>query len=111
MKNRIDSGRPTINFKDRQVVSADAIALLSGVNFGSVEKMLAAIYALHRFTGTDVEELVRLSDAPLHRVVLDDYRDTVRAKNTLALVFAVVDSSVAVEVEDIIKVRSRFGRG
>lgn len=64
--NRLPAGRP---IPGTEVVSADAIAMLSRVNLGSVIKVIAALEALERHMlpkGINLSQLVRLADAPLH---------------------------------------------
>jgi hypothetical protein len=84
--NEASNGIARIVHDDKDVVAADAITLLSGVNFSSVKKVIAAIQALSEFTGTDVQELVRLSDVPSAGVRGDDDPDNrYRATATRAL--------------------------
>jgi hypothetical protein len=102
-------GNATIKSNRGPVVPADAISLLSGVNFGSVVKMLAALHALQEFTGTDIETLVRLSDVPLERVQPERSEDADRARATRGLIEDLVDSEQFDELDEILHLRGRFG--
>lgn len=114
-ESRIRAGIPTVVFDKKPVVAADVISLLSGVNFGSVEKVIAALHILTKcadmpqFAGTDAQALIRLSDVPTHRVIVDDPEDTRRATNTLAACEAIVDSGAFTYLDDVLKLRGRFG--
>ena len=46
LKPRDRQGKPTLDFDGKHIVLADAVALLSGVNFGSVEKVLTTLHIL-----------------------------------------------------------------
>lgn len=65
---RIPQGRP---MQGTDATAADAIALLSGVNYGSVVKVLAAIEAIKTGTGLTVEQVVQFTDIPTEAVVFD----------------------------------------
>lgn len=115
-ESRVRCGVPTIVFNKNPVVAADAISLLSGVNFGSVEKVIAALHILTRastelpqFAGTDAQTLVMLSNVPTHRVIVGDLADTRRAVNTLQACEAIVDSGKFTDLDDVLKLRGRFG--
>ena len=107
--NRITSGRPAFNYQGRPVVAGDILALLSGVNFGSVEKLIAATSAISQYAGTDLQSLVLLSDLPTERVVLTAERDRVRAEVSLKFCEDLVDSGKFEHLEGILKLRARFG--
>lgn len=47
-----------------QVLPIDAIAAVSGVNYRSVQSVLAGIQAVHRVTDVPLEDLVSLQDLP-----------------------------------------------
>lgn len=49
-------------------VSTDVVAMLSGVNFGSVVKVFAAIEAVRIHLGAAPEDIVRFGDIPLESV-------------------------------------------
>lgn len=115
-ESRLRSGIPTIVFNKKPVVAADAISLLSGVNFGSVEKVIAALHILTeastqlpQFAGTDSQTLIRLSDVPTHRVIVGAVEDSRRATNTLEACEAIVDSNKFIYLDDVLKLRGRFG--
>lgn len=105
---RTRAGKPTIDHKGAHVVSADAIALLAGVNFGSVEKVMAALDAINRYSGTDMELLTDLEAVPLERVDLYSKGDAERAGNTKAFCKALVRTRRFFYLEDILKLEARF---
>ena len=71
-EKRVNDGRP---IPGETVVAADAITLLSGITFGSVVKVLAAIEAVRMTTGADIADIVNLANVPIERVVFDGTKD------------------------------------
>ena|GEM_PF-3835721 len=106
--NRTRAGKPTIDHHGAHVVSADAIALLAGVNFGSVEKVMAALDAINRYSGTEMELLTDLEAVPLERVDLYSKSDAERAGNTKEFCKALVRTRQFSYLEDILKLEARF---
>ena len=105
---RTRDGRPIKMRDGTEVVPADVLALLSGVNFGSVEKVLAALKVLHENSGTDLSLLTDLSGVPLHRVVLHDSRFRTRAENTLRVCEELSDRCIDKDVSEILNLAQRF---
>lgn len=105
---RIKHGRP---LNEGGARSADAIALLSGVNFKSVVRVLAAITAIHD-SGIPLDDLVRFSDIPTAPVEFDGATDDAefdnRAWATEALIIALVDSHSADYLDYVLRINRRF---
>lgn len=109
MSNRLPHGRAKIISPDgRDVVAADAIALLSGVNFGSVEKVIAAILAIKEFSGTELYQLVNLTDVPLQRVSIGNPHHANRASATRAFCGAIAASGDYADLEELLHLQGRF---
>lgn len=109
MATRLPHGRAKIISPDgRDVVSADAIALLSGVNFGSVEKVIAAVLAIQEFSGTELNQLVNLTDVPLQRVSIGNPHHANRASATRAFCEALVASGRYADLEELLHLQGRF---
>lgn len=104
---RVPMGRPSFQHSNRGVVAADAITLLSGVNFGSVEKVLAAIQLIHEYSGTDLQALLKLSDVPLERVNPTEPQYEARARATRAFC---EDAAVSREADAYAQVLHLDGR-
>lgn len=103
-------GVPTIVHPEREthIVAADAIALLSGVNYASVEKVIAAMAVLVDYSGTDPSLLMNLSDVPTKRVVLSDPSHASRAANTRELCEDIAASGRYHGLEDLLHLTGRF---
>ncbi|CAG9165209.1 hypothetical protein LMG23992_00353 [Cupriavidus laharis] len=71
-RKRIPQGRP---MPGSDATAADVIALLSGVNYGSVVKVLAAVEAIRTGTGTPLEDIVTFMNIPTEAVVFDGTND------------------------------------
>lgn len=109
MATRLPHGRARIITPDgRDVVAADAIALLSGVNFGSVEKVIAAIMAIEEFSGTQLYLLVNLPDVPLQRVSIGNPHHANRASATRAFCEAIAASGKYDDLEKLLHLQGRF---
>lgn len=77
---REDNGQPVrIPDSQKTFVPVDAICLLSGVNFGSVEKVFAAIAMLQHVTNTDIRDLASFYRTPKDRVSLSNPQHAARA--------------------------------
>lgn len=80
---RKDGGRAVmLGARAEPVVPADAIALVAGVNFATVEKVIAAIYIIGEFSGTGTDELVNLENVPRKKVNHDSGVDADRIRVT-----------------------------
>lgn len=109
MATRLPHGRAKIISPDgRDVVSADAIALLSGVNFGSVEKVIAAVLAIQEFSGTELNQLVNLTDVPLQCVSIGNPHHANRASATRAFCEALAASGRYADLEELLHLQGRF---
>lgn len=86
---RTSSGKPSLELGEKPVILADAIALLSGVNFGSVEKVIAALELLSAHANAGAPLTAKLDDVPVARVVLGSRGDATRADNTRALCYRI----------------------
>ncbi len=106
--NREPSGVARIQHKGRNVVAADAITLLSGVNFNSVVKVLAAVEALRAICGTTPVSLVSFSDVPLDRCLLNSPQDEGRAAATRDLCEHVAARVESRDLIDVMHLRGRF---
>lgn len=111
---RIEHGRP-LDFKPAPAArAADALALLSGVNFSSVVKVLAAIEALKK-TGLTAEEIVKFQSIPLIPVDFDgvhlDGEHEARAEATDNLVSSIVKSGQANYLDYVLRLERRFSGG
>lgn len=106
--NRVPMGRPAITHNSSAVVAADAVSLLSGVNFGSVEKVLAALQLIHEFSGTDLQALVKLADIPLERVNPAEPQYRARARATRALCEDIAVSRVSDKYAQVLHLDGRF---
>lgn len=110
---RQNSGRASIPFQlsgkpPTPVVLADALALLSGVNFGSIEKVIAALEAIAEATGMDMTALLKLEDVPLQRTVLGSRGDATRADATGAFCRTVSAVTERIDIEETLRLRARF---
>lgn len=89
---RTEDGRPDIHYTNCDVIAADVVALLSGVNFSTVERVLAALYVVQDYTGTDPAKLIDLEAVPLKRVHPEDHEDMYRAVSTHTLFEDIITS-------------------
>jgi hypothetical protein len=105
---RTRTGIPVIKHKGHEVVAADALALISGANFGSVVKVLAGLHALQAFTGGDLRQLVELSNVPTERVQMDALGDSERRAATRILCEDIAASGRFAYLEDILHLRGRL---
>lgn len=78
---RVPHGRP---IPGTDIVNSDVIALLSGVNYSSVEKVLAAIRIIQQETGASFEDIVEFTSAATQSVRPDDPEYGERAKAALS---------------------------
>jgi hypothetical protein len=108
MNERKAAGRAVISHKEQPVVPADIISLLSGVNFGSVEKVLAALHAIREYAGTTPSSLIDVYNVPLQRVDVTDSGDAKRAAATEQLLEDLIAAGPAEEVERTLGLRLRF---
>lgn len=104
-QKRIPCGRP---MPETDVVAVDALALLSGVNYGSVVKVLAAIEAIKIHTGQTADAIVQFTDAPTQPVHFDG-SDSERIEATDRFVHDLVNSDAVAFLEYVLRHRSRFG--
>jgi hypothetical protein len=80
-QKRIPHGRP---MPDCDANATDVLALLSGVNFGSVVKVLAAIEAIKTHLKIPVEDIVRFANIPTESVAFDGkHADRIEATDRL----------------------------
>lgn len=107
MTGRTDNGAAIIPSQNGKVVPFDAIVLLSGCNTGSVEKTLAAIEALHRYSGTPIDQLVSLLHVPMVRATPDDRSCGDRWDSTRWFCEDVAQA-VEPELEDILNSKRRL---
>jgi len=91
----------------QEFVAADVLALLSGVNFNSIVKVVAAIHALHQYSGTPIPPLLNLSAVPLNRVEVDDPAYAGRMENTLRVCRAIAENADDT-IDDILFLQGRF---
>ena len=96
---RTPKGYAVLSHRRLPVVAADAIVLLSGVNFISVVKVLAAIEAMQNYAGTDANLLVDLSNVPTERCHPEKDEDADRAYATREYCEAVVDAALDSDLE------------
>lgn len=103
-------GVPTIVHPEREthIVAADAIALLSGVNFASVEKVIAAMAVIAEYSGADPALLMNLSDVPMERVRLSDPIHAIRAMNTRELCEDIAASGRYHSLDELLHLSGRF---
>jgi hypothetical protein len=104
-----------------QFVPVDVLCLLSGVNFGSVEKVLAAIAVLRESTGVDAGALASFYYCPTEKVALSNPAHTERAMAARTLVdrvtrawvdhtpTTVYEAEYREDIEQVLHLRSRFG--
>lgn len=105
---RTEQGCPVTLNDGKQFVAADAIALLSSVDFESVEKVLAAIRAIHQYSGIDMEELLELVNVPLQRVVLGDERFASREIAAIMVCLRIARATTDPEINDLLQLADRF---
>jgi len=98
-------GNPTIN---GEVVPADAIALLSGVNFSAVAKVLAAIELIAEHAGMSSDLLCYLDDIPLDRVIVGEPEYNFRASKTREFVQSLADEWHGSDAGELLHLRGRF---
>lgn len=103
-QKRIPQGRPLTGENFR---SADAIALLAGVNLGSVVKVLAAIEAIRIHTGARTDDIVRFSDIPTEPVRFDGSCET-RVVATDHAVAAIARNPAVSFLNYILRFKQRF---
>ena len=101
--------KAVIEHSGTHVVPVDAIVLLTGVNFGSVRKVLAGIRALQRFTGVDPGVLIDWENIPERRIYPEDPRDQDRADATRDLCVDLIALSDVSDIEEILHLDERFG--
>ena len=104
-QKRIPSGRP---MPETDVVAVDAIALLAGVNYGSVVKVLAAIEAIKIHTGQSADSIVAFTDSPTEPVHFDG-TDTARIDATDKFIHDLVNNSQVAFLDYALRHRQRFG--
>lgn len=80
---RTDEGRADIEYEGFEVITADVVALLSGVNFSAVEKVIAALHVIQEFSEEEAENLIDLNAVPLKRVRREDPDHAGRAFATM----------------------------
>lgn len=107
-QKRIPSGRAMPNQPNRDAVATDAIALLSGVNFGSVVKVLAAIEAIRAHTGIEPNDIVKFTDVPTEPVQFDGTFES-RVTATDELVGSIVRGNKANFLDYVLRHKKRFG--
>lgn len=91
----------------------DAVAYLSGVNYGSVVKVFAAVNALLQSKGVPVPDLLRFDHVPTSPVspYKEDAASRARVRNTDAAVRVAVSSGLAARYEVLHKpIAARFDR-
>lgn len=101
--------KAVIDYSGTKVVPVDAIVLLTGVNFGSVRKVLAGIHALQRFTGVSPDALVDLENVPARRIYPEDPRDQDRAEATRDLCLDLITLLDVSDIDTILHLGERFG--
>ena len=94
----------------QKAVAVDVIALLAGVNYGSVIKVISAIEAMRVHTDLGVEEIVKFTDAPTEPVRFDG-RHEKRICATDQLVRAVVINRDIEFLDYVLRHKARFGNG
>lgn len=101
-------GIPTLPVNgEPSVVVADAVALLSGVNFSSLVKVFAALEAIKAVSG--VTDLTNFAEVPLLRVDPSDSQFSERAERTDAFVKMVArDPGLSPELREALKLAERF---
>ncbi len=108
---RTTGGYPRISHHGKPVVAADAVALLSRCNYGSVEKVLVALAVLQDYTGLSLASLVKLSDIPLERVHPERTTDKERAVNSVCLVRDIAQERYPHDIEYLLYLRKQRERG
>ncbi|MEG1121234.1 MAG: hypothetical protein RSE62_03425 [Citrobacter sp.] len=73
--SRIANGLP---LPQSEVVAADALALLSGVSFGSTIKVMLALNLIHTATGHSFDQLLAVESLPTAPPVSEDRFDSTR---------------------------------
>lgn len=110
---RTEDGRPDIHHGDCNVVAADAIALLSGVNFSTVERVLAALHVIQDYSDTEAGKLIDLGAVPLKRVQPEDRGDIYRAVSTRTFFENLIASGRYRSYQNVLpridKTQSRYG--
>lgn len=106
-QKRIPNGRALPGERSRGAVAVDAIALLAGVNYGSVVKVLAAIRAVRDHTDIPVEIITDFCDAPTEPVQFDGRHDT-RVQATDALIHDIVNDESIEYLDYVLRHRARF---
>jgi hypothetical protein len=93
--------------RNSSAVAADVITLLSGVNFGSVVKVLAAIDVLATHLGIDPADVVAFGSVPLERAQFEGNHEA-RVQATEALLREIIVCAQHDELEYVLKHRARF---
>lgn len=105
MRERNESGELMPGTK---IVACDALAYLSGVNYGSVVKVLAAIDALYRATNVAVDCIVDIDAAPTTALQVNNKEHRQRVRETDILVRNLVKRGFADQHQDLLKLSARF---
>lgn len=93
MADATEDGR---NIPALNAVGVDVLALLAGVNFNSVLKIIHSAHLIQRTTGVSLDELLSLEGLPSCPVVPGSFSGA-RARNTRAAVRRIVSSGVGQE--------------
>lgn len=91
------------------VVACDALAYLSGVNYGSVVKVIAAMHAIAAYTELNVEDVAgRFESVPTQSPQPGNPEHKMRLRETDRFVRAVIKQGFALPYEDLLRTRVRF---
>lgn len=93
------------------VIACDVLAYLSGVNYGSVVKVIAAMHALKGYTDLTLEEVAgRFESVPTEAPQPGNPAHKQRLRNTDRFVRGIVATGFADPYDSLLRSTVRFGK-
>lgn len=92
---------------DTSLVAVDAVSMLSGVNFGSVVKVFAAIQLVTNELGLRMDQVVRAEDMPVQPCKFDG-STTSREQETALFAELILKSPINPHLKEYLNLRRRL---
>ena len=106
MSQRTQNGVPAFEHKGENVIVADALAALAGVNFTSVVKVLIALELLREVGRCSTPDLVALASIPLDHAYSPD-ADQSRVRGVTTLLQDILAMDAHHELKDSLRLHDR----